>query len=187
MIGTHQSLTYATPLHWYHKPFHFVAKCQNKTYKEQYESGVRLFDIRIKPYKNSFVVAHGSMIFDIDLYEVLEYFNTKNDCIVQLSLEYNKKPKNSKQIVQDFIEKVKFLITEFPNIKFYGFRTKWDWTKVYYYQNEPNIKVLQLVSSTTGNVLDDWCPAIYTNIFKKDIQRIQQYLQPDVWLSIDYI
>ena len=90
MIGTHQSLTYAKPLQWYFKPFHFIAKCQERDYKEQYKLGVRLFDIRIKPYKGTWRVAHGSMIFDIDLYEVLRYLNSKGDCIIQISLEYNK-------------------------------------------------------------------------------------------------
>lgn len=169
MIGTHQSLTYAKPLQWYYKPFHFVAKCQSRDYKEQYRLGIRLFDIRIKLYKGTWRVAHGNMIFDIDLYEVLRYLNSKKDCIVKISLEYNKQPKNSTYITEQFIRKCKNLIICYPDIKFYGFGTKWNWNKVYSYKDEPDIKVLQLVSSTTGNKLDDWCPSIYTKTFKKDI------------------
>ena len=187
MIGTHQSLTYAKPLQWYFKPFHFVAKCQERDYKEQYKLGVRLFDIRIKPYKGTWRVAHGSMIFDIDLYEVLRYLNSKGDCIIQISLEYNKEPKNSDVIIESFIKEVQNLINSYPNIKFFGFGTKWNWNKVYSYQNEPNIRILQLVSSTTGNQLDDWCPSIYAKVFRKDIEKLKPYLQPNVWLSIDFI
>ena len=187
MIGTHQSLTYAKPLQWYLKPFHFVAKCQERDYKEQYKLGVRLFDIRIKPYKGTWKVAHGCMVFDIDLYEVLRYLDSKGDCIVQISLEYNKEPKNVDAIVDAFSKEVQNLITNYPNIKFYGFRKKWDWIKTYSYEGEPDVKILQLVSSTTGNKLDDWCPSIYTKIFKNDLKRIEPYLQPDVYLSVDFI
>lgn len=188
MIGTHQSFTYAKPLKWYYKPFHFIAKCQNKTIEEQYELGVRLFDIRIKPYKNNWVVAHGNMIFNINLYKVLNYLNDKKDCIVHLSLEYNKEPKNSEEIIKKFKQTIISIIELYPNIKFYGFRTKWNWNnKVYSYQDEPNIQVLQLVSSTTGTILDDWIPILFTKVFKKDIKRIYNYLKPEVYLSIDFI
>ena len=63
-------------------------------------------NIRIKPYKGTWRVAHGSMIFDIDLYEVLHYLNSKGDCIIQISLEYNKEPKNSDVIIESFIKEV---------------------------------------------------------------------------------
>ena len=46
------------------------------------------------------------MLFDIDLYEVLRYLNSKGDCIVQISLEYNKEPKNSDIIIESFIKEV---------------------------------------------------------------------------------
>ena len=187
MIGTHQSLTYAKPLQWYMKPFHFIAKCQKRDYKEQYKLGVRLFDIRIKPYKGTWRVAHGSMIFDIDLYEVLHYLNSKGDCIIQISLEYNKEPKNSDVIIESFIKEVQNLINSNPNIKFFGFGTKWNWNKVYSYEGEPNVKILQLVSSTTGNQLDDWNPSIFAELFGDDIERIEPYLKSDVYLSVDFI
>lgn len=187
MIGTHQSLTYAKPLQWFMKPFHFVARCQKRDYEEQYKLGVRLFDIRIKPYKGTWKVAHGSMIFDIDLHEVLNYLDNMGDCIVQISLEYNSKPKNADKLIDDFVKEVQNLINNYPNIKFYGFRTKWNWIKTYSYKGEPDVNMLQLVSSTTGNKLDDWCPSIYTKVFKKDIERIEQYLKPDVYLSVDFI
>lgn len=187
MIGSHQSLTYAKPLQWYLKPFHFIAKCQKKDCEEQYKLGVRLFDIRIKPYKGTWKVAHGCMIFDIDLYKVLEYLNSKNDCIVQISLEYNKMPKNADVIINSFIEEVKRLIGNYPNIKFFGFGTKWNWNKVYAYKEEPNVRILQLVSSTTGNRLDDWNPSIFAKLFGNNIEKIEQYLQPDVYLSMDFI
>lgn len=186
-IGTHQSLTYAKPRQWYYKPFHFVAKCQNKNYKEQYYEGVRLFDIRIKPYKGDWAVAHGNVVFDIDLYEVLRYLNEQGDCYVQISLEYNRCPKDHTNIINAFKKQCEILISSYPNIKFFGFGTKWNWDKVYSYPEEPNLEILQLVSSTTGNILDDWNPSIYTQVFKEDIRHIQKYLRPEVWLSIDFI
>lgn len=52
MIGTHNSATGETPLElvsWAGQP---VARCQSKDIGGQLEAGVRLFDLRVKPYRN---------------------------------------------------------------------------------------------------------------------------------------
>ena len=48
LLGSHNSLSYLSPMKWYMIPFHFMAKCQSVDYKTQYEKyGIRLFDIRL--------------------------------------------------------------------------------------------------------------------------------------------
>ena len=58
-IGTHNSGTGEKGsglLSWLATPF---SKCQSKTLIEQYKTGCRYFDIRIKEYKGKLYLAHG--------------------------------------------------------------------------------------------------------------------------------
>lgn len=74
ILGTHNSLTGYKPKHWYGwlmKPF---AKCQSKTIHDQYEEGVRCFDIRVRFDKNGkWVFAHGIYELDINPYTDIFY------------------------------------------------------------------------------------------------------------------
>ena len=59
-IGTHNSGTGERPgnlLSWLGWPF---ARCQGKTLREQYEAGARMFDLRVKLYKDDWYLAHGA-------------------------------------------------------------------------------------------------------------------------------
>ena len=47
ILASHNSLTYYKP-QWYLRPLAWIGRCQSKTIQEQYELGVRYFDIRIK-------------------------------------------------------------------------------------------------------------------------------------------
>lgn len=47
MIGSHNSMTYLPPKHWFWRLFTPFWRCQNKTIKEQIDAGVRFFDIRV--------------------------------------------------------------------------------------------------------------------------------------------
>ena len=63
-LGSHNSLTYLKPKKWYMCFFRFVAQCQSKSYEEQFESGIRMFDVRLRPSKNindEPIIAHGLM------------------------------------------------------------------------------------------------------------------------------
>ena len=89
MIGSHNSMSYLKPRRWYLRPFSFMSKCQSKTLKEQYEKfGVRLFDIRVSFDKDGTpYFAHGLMQYKGDVYEHLDYLNTKLNVEVRLLLE----------------------------------------------------------------------------------------------------
>lgn len=53
MIGSHNSLSYLPPQNLWGKITKLWGKCQDKTLKEQYDAGVRYFDIRIQLHINS--------------------------------------------------------------------------------------------------------------------------------------
>ena len=164
--GSHNSLTYLPPKHWYLKPFNFMAKCQSVNYEKQYQLGSRIFDIRIRYDNNlNIVFAHGSMEYksftEKDLYDMLTYLNSKSttdDRIwVRFLLERNSelKDKNKQTLEQDKFCKLCQIVKMLnQNILFFGGRRKYDWALLYDFQcGEPNM--IDLYSSTTGTKIDD--------------------------------
>lgn len=124
-LGTHNSMTYMKPcgegkmmVMW---PF---AKCQSMTYTEQYEFGVRFFDLRIRFIDGKPFFAHGEVEFcEVDAYTVLDYLNEKGGCEVNLCLE------NTAAIGESQHEAFKALAKEceekYKNIEFCGGWTKY--------------------------------------------------------------
>lgn len=74
-LGTHNSCTYAKaiwwlrPLQWLMNPF---SKCQSRTIDEQLEDGVRFFNLQITFYKNDWYFSHGSLIYNLKFWDVLD-------------------------------------------------------------------------------------------------------------------
>lgn len=119
-LGTHNSMTYMKPCGdakmlamW---PF---AKCQSMTYTEQYDFGVRFFDLRIRFIDGTPYFAHGEVEFcEVDARTVLDYLNKKGDCAVNLVHE------NSSALGTSQYEMFKALCQEcldkYKNIQFIG-------------------------------------------------------------------
>ncbi len=83
ILGSHNSWSFLPPKHWWQRPFRFMAKCQRKTIQEQYDLGVRCFDLRIRYIKWKLQVAHGWMVYDItkkQLVDDWQFLNDKGDC-----------------------------------------------------------------------------------------------------------
>ena len=59
MIATHNSMTYLKSTNPLFNLFSFTWKCQDTDYKEQYNEGVKLFDIRLIEDDGEFKFAHG--------------------------------------------------------------------------------------------------------------------------------
>jgi hypothetical protein len=72
MLATHDSLTSYPIKSWWLKPFAWTCKCQDKTLEEQHAAGARSFDLRFAKYKGKWYAAHGAMIYNITLNEVIE-------------------------------------------------------------------------------------------------------------------
>ena len=87
-LGTHNSMTYMKPRTTQMLAMWPFAKCQSMTYTEQYDFGVRFFDLRIRFIDGKPYFAHGEVEFtEVDAYTVLDYLNQKGDCAVNLVLE----------------------------------------------------------------------------------------------------
>nr|DAI80203.1 MAG TPA: hypothetical protein [Bacteriophage sp.] len=65
MIGSHNSMSYLPPKHWFWRLFTPFWRCQYKTIKEQIDAGVKFFDIRVvwDKEQDCWQFAHGLVRF----------------------------------------------------------------------------------------------------------------------------
>lgn len=100
MLGSHNSFSYLTPTKWWMKLFTPWAKCQNKTITEQYNAGVRYFDVRIAFNKNGSVrLVHNRVEYpSSELFETLKTLNNKPDVYLRILLDIRKRPKRAEDI-----------------------------------------------------------------------------------------
>lgn len=184
MLASHNSWTFARPKKWWQRLINFTSKCQTKNIQEQYNEGVRLFDLRLKNNK----VYHGLVEYDINYYSDLLWLNGKGDATVRVLLETYKKGYE-----ENFIGIMDILMYTLPNIRFIGGQRKYDWKKLI---NLPDLLIVDKYSSTTTlfpyfkskffAILDDWWPWLYSYITKdKRKEWIEEY--KDVWIMFDFI
>lgn len=186
MIGSHNSMSYLKPRRWYLRPFGFMARCQSKSLKEQYEKyGVRLFDIRISFDKDGTpYFAHGVMQYEGDVFEYLEFLNGKNDTEARILLEEGWDDGNNFQEAhfKSFCEKIK---KKYKNIAFFGGIRKRDWTVIHDFKYKgPKFK--DLYSSMQPPKYDDLFPYWYAkNNNKKNIEKFGDI--DDYYLLMDFV
>lgn len=181
MLASHNSWTFANPKKWWQKLINFTSKCQTKNIQEQYEAGVRLFDLRLKENR----VYHGLIEYDINYYSDLLWLNGKKDAYVRILLETYEEghEENFKGIVD-------ILVSVFPDIKFLGGQRKYDWKKLI---DLPDLIIVDRYASTTSlfkfkllAFLDDWWPWLYSYITRnKRKEWIKEF--KDTWLMMDFI
>lgn len=176
-LASHNSFTYTKPVGLFSKLFAFTARCQSVNIHKQINLGVRMFDLRIFPKGDSYVVQHGPITFDSSkLKEDLEYLNRVaklNDIYVRIILEQNTIKKNQAYIDNCFKKFCKEFETKYPNIKFISGRRKCDWKIMYEFKtSEPAIT--NLYSSTTNlfkcnwlRKIDDLWPWLYAKLKNK--------------------
>lgn len=187
-LGSHDSMTYLPPKKWYLYPFRFMARCQSKTIEEQYELGIRMFDIRISFDKEGTPeFRHGLIAYKGDVKSVLEYLNRMGDTHVRIMLEEYRDDKS------DFNE-VLFALAcndwkkHYPKIKFFGGRRKRDWAKIIDFKYDPiydnKYSSCNTPDGKTGTVLDDLWPWLYAKLHnRKNIKKGTD--KP--WLLIDFV
>lgn len=186
-LGTHNSMTYLKPKKWYLYPFRFIARCQSLTIQEQYNLGIRLFDIRISYDKNHNIeFRHGSMAFKGDVYETLAWLNQQGCPIdIRILLE-EKKEDIVKEVL--FIKDLDKFKSIFPNLTFYEGRRKFDWKQLV---KLPTLEVVQLVSSMQGIKLDDLWPWLYARIMnKRNLKTYKEdfkYIVDHIPILLDFI
>lgn len=145
-IGSHNSMTYAEPVHGYFKLFRWAYRCQKLDIIHQLKANVRTFDIRVRQNKTGlWVFAHGVVEFKPDVFEILDILNTY-ECRVRLIWEIDEFHESKPFI--DFCKKIEEM---YPNIAFFEGRSKYDWVCVYNFNlnkdGNPSLDTDQFVGS----------------------------------------
>ena len=185
ILGAHNSLSYLRPKKWWMIPFHWMAKCQGVSYKEQYEKyGVRVFDLRVwfDEDTKELEVRHGVMAFKLSedgIKEFISYLNEKGDCHLRVILEEDAVNKKSvyasanECLFSAFCEELE---NEFENVHFFGGNRKYDWKVMYDFKGD-DVELDDKYSSTTSlfksnkrwlAIIDDLCPWIYAKLHNKE-------------------
>lgn len=167
------------------RPFAFMARCQCKTIQEQYDLGVRCFDLRVRWERWQFVVAHGMVVYDIteqQLMEHLRFLDEKGDCMVRVIHETRTKKQYepSEPFFQSFCYRVR---GDYQHIRFWCGRNLYNWE--YDYQFGDNTTYEEKYASVCKpRIIDDWWPWLFARLHNRKIR--QKGTDKDV-LLIDYV
>ena len=186
ILGSHNTMSYLRPKTWWGRLFRFVAQCQSKTLAEQWNAGVRYFDLRIG-YESSWNAEfrHGAVAFQLhsfdkktktqkgfdDVEDVLQWLDEKavasgEKVWVRLLLEKERESRVPGACVEQFCTDCERWERKYPNLLFHCGRRKSDWKQLYDFGvEEPTME--QAVSSMTWKVWDDWCPRLYAWLMNK--------------------
>lgn len=192
MIASHNSLTYLRPKKWWMRLFNFMAKCQSKTVKEQFEKyNTRMFDFRIDFNKEGeLFVKHGLAVYDINRDEVIDFLRflnrKKSIKYVMLTLECSKRESKELPLWKEleFIKFCEYVEKTFKNVQFIGGHAKHSWKRLYVFDDHSYEKfttVSKFASVATKNKLDDLWPWLYAKRHnrKSIIENDSKY----VWLD----
>ena len=196
-IGSHDSLSYLKPRIWWMRPFHFVARCQSKTYQEQYEAGARYFDVRLRTTIDPNAeptIAHGIMPFRAKAGFLNEMFGwldgrSTSDNPIYIRLLYEMpmkdKTKEAEKKEQVFVSLCQKYMEAYPNLRFCGGQRKYDWKLLVSLPPHPCSK--DLYSSMTWKEWDDWCPWFYAHFMNKKNWEKYKDVQPNCFALMDFI
>ena len=153
MIGTHNSMTYAKPYHWYGWLMIPFARCQKKNLREQLLEGARCFDLRIRFDKDGTpYFAHGAMRVKGDVYGALtdlkiQTMFLKEKLLVRLILEDPKLRKEQEILFIDFCNDIENVFGEY--MTFFEGRRKGDWALIYDFKHK------QPINQFVGSMAED--------------------------------
>lgn len=186
LLGSHNSLSYGKVTKWWMNLISWAARCQSRSYVEQYALGVRVFDVRIRwdEIHKCWKPAHGPVMFEHDIHRLFRYLDIHRMCKVRLILEYNKAPKNEDFVTRQFTEDIFRFKNEYPFIEFFELRRKWDWGRMVHCTYNPNIYQYVGSMAEPKSFIGKICPKIWAILNNKKYKTPTP--EPDIVLR-DFI
>lgn len=184
-LATHNSLSYVTPQWWArgkYNPIRFISQCQSMTIDQQYEFGVRYFDIRVWFKNNKAISRHGLAMYDINLHDILSYLNGKDGVVVRLVLE-NWREKDSRYD-NDFCSFCKVCVNAYKNIQFVGGIKKIPWTTLIDLGSVPCRDCFEKFGDDKWEIYSPKWNAEHNN---RHYWQIAKYADDDKWNMFDFI
>ena len=121
-LGTHNSLSYLRPSQWWLRPFAWMARCQSLTVKQQWDAGVRYFDIRVKFDKGGLAKSgHGIMDYDIlvsDALYLIDYYAFEAGVRAVVRLFHENSRRHPDRHADDFARLCSWAVGRFPHTRF---------------------------------------------------------------------
>ena len=152
IVGTHNSMTFLRPARWYGWLMIPFARCQRKDIVQQFSSGARCFDLRVRFRKDGTpVFAHGLMELKGDVYSEMRFLdksarNLRIPIYVRLILEDPKAQRHNEIYFRMLCENVQM---GYPSLTFFGGNRKGDWKQICDFPCKP--RLVQCV----GSMADD--------------------------------
>ena len=194
ILASHNSYSYLKPAElWMYLALPF-SRCQTLSIIEQYEAGVRLFDLRLAPDEvhGGIRVAHGLVKFRVspnELNETLKFLNWKGQhehakIYVRVLME-PRKPNTIQE--QAFAACCRIIMRRFSNIRFYGGHGahKENWRICYFSFIRPNPSVIEDYSSVKCKGIRKILPRLYARKHNAEIRA--EYEASEAFLMIDHI
>lgn len=131
MLGSHNSFSYLTPTKWWMRLLTPWAKCQNKTIIEQYNAGVRYFDIHVafNEYGTIRLVHNWIEYPSSALFEALRVLNNKSGVHLRILLDMRKRPKDWAKIQKWFYGFLEYVMNN-TTLTIDKAIVFWDWTHI---------------------------------------------------------
>lgn len=191
--ASHNTFSYARPLQWWLRPFAFVARCQEKTLKEQFNAGVRIFDLRLRRGKNGeWVIAHNSFVYargiDIDcIMEQLDDMARESEYPVYVRVlhEVRNKRQEKYSSAEDFDIQCGWLKMAYRNIRFFGGQRTMDWRQDYVFPQQNEMEYTELHASMRWPKWLHWWPWLYARLYNERNER--EYADKDMVAFVDFI
>lgn len=191
LIGSNNSLTYLEPFSWFLKIFKWIGRHQERPYDIQYMFyGARMFDLRLYVDGNGrLIIKDRKYTFPLNsLYEMLDYFNKREDVIVRIVLEDRDIPNISKNIESKFKNLCHILEQIYEHIGFCGGYRMYNGDVIYNFEwEEKNGKPTVICPSDWSafyRFARKWCPFLMRKFNKMYINRFKD---KNAFLMLDYV
>lgn len=180
LIGSNNTLAYLRPSSWWSRIFKWFGRNQEIPYDVQYTYyGIRLFDFRLKVDKG------GHILFMNEIYEMLDFFESRGDAWVRITLDAKKEDIRAEK---KFKEVCKIIDSIYQEIKFYGGYRLCDKTPIYEFDWERKKMMMEVVSppewSRLYRTTSKWLPCL---IHRLNRSYIEEYKKRFCFLMLDYV
>lgn len=186
IIGSHNSWSYYRPKKWWMKLISFTAKCQDLNIIDQYNLGVRCFDLRIRFKGDNFIVAHGIVEYSVSkekILSTLNWLNKSSNISVRILHEARTKKQYTEESIKDFVNFCTEIQCKFTNIKFWCGKNLYNWEDDYEFEYKPSCEE-KYASVCLPKWIDDWYPRWFA---KRNNQKIINKGTDKDILLIDFV
>lgn len=171
MLGSHNTFSYLPTNNLLRK----WGRCQEVSYIEQYNQGVRCYDVRVKfskkgDFEESLTLVHNNIKYKggWDTLKKFFFFAESMKCSVRLILDVRKKPKDYERQIGLFYNLVYYAQT-ILSIKVVEAIVYWDWS----YIIEPTVRIVEKHASVDNSVDLFRTPKKYSK--KHNAQIVEEY------------